>query len=131
MPLTGAVDAALLAEVPEPYTRYTIPPRGRATSSATPLRKPSEQAKFKALKYGSLLEFVSERFHAAEDFVREINPGINLRSPKPGDTVNVPNVQPFEIEKLSEGFMPDNPALARTQSRHRYRRAFPRNPRRG
>ncbi len=107
---TGAVDAALLAEVPDAYTRWVIPPE--ALNFVGPVSsKPSEQAKFKAMKYGSLLELVCERFHAAEEFIRQINPGINFEQLKPGDTVNVPNVRPFEIEKLSEGFMPENPAL--------------------
>ena len=39
---------------------------------------PSEQAKLKAMPYSSLLEFVAERYHAAEDFLRKINPGMDL-----------------------------------------------------
>ena len=108
---TGAVDAQLLAEVPEAYTTYVIPPEA-VDFVGEVSAKPSEQAKLKALKYGSLLEFVCERFHAAEEFIRQINPGINFERLKPGDSLNVPNVKPFEIEKLTEGFIPANPALA-------------------
>ena len=111
METTGAVDQTLLAEVPQAYTTWTIPPEALNFIGPTS-SKPSEQAKFKALKYGDLLELVSERFHAAQDFIRKINPGINFEALKPGDTLNVPNVQPFQIENLHEGFMPDNPALA-------------------
>ena len=111
MDLNGAVDQSLLDEVPEPYIRYSIRPEDMKFVGAT-ASKPSEQAKLKALNYGSVLELVCERYHAAEDFIRQINPGINFDRLQPGDTLNVPNVQPFEIEKLSEGFMPDNPALA-------------------
>ena len=97
---TGAVDASFLAEVPEAFTSFVIPPE--AVNFVGPVSgKPSEQAKLKALKYGSLLELVCERFHAAEEFIREINPGINFEQLRPGDTLNVPNVQPFEIEKLT------------------------------
>ncbi len=111
MDTTGAVDAALLAEVPQAYTTWTIPPE--ALDFIGPVSsRPSEQAKLKGMKYGSLLELVCERFHAAEDFIRKINPGINFDRLQPGDTLNVPNVQPFQIENLSEGFMPDNPAVA-------------------
>ncbi len=111
MPTTGAVDASLLAEVPRAYTNYTIPPE--AENFVGPVSsRPSEQAKFKALHYGSLLEFVCERFHAAEDFIRKLNPGVILEQLKPGDTVKVPNVRPFEIEQLREGFVPENPLLA-------------------
>ncbi len=111
MPPTGGVDAQLLAEVPQAYTTWTIPPEAENFVGPTS-GKPSEQAKFKALKYGSLLELVCERFHAAETFVRKLNPGMNLDALKPGDTVRVPNVNPFKIEELKEGFMPENPALA-------------------
>ncbi len=110
-PESGAVDASFLAEVPEAYTTWVIPPEAENFVGPTSSR-PSEQAKFKGLKYGSLLELVCERFHAAEDFVRKINPGVNLEQLKPGDSVRVPNVNPFKIEDLQEGFMPDRPELA-------------------
>ena len=107
----GSVDAGLLAEVPEPFTTYTIRLEDEQFIGET-ASKPSEQAKLKAMKYGSLLEFVAERYHAAEDFLRKINPGMDLEQLKVGDVVHVPNVQPFEIEKLSEKFIPANPAFA-------------------
>lgn len=111
LPPTGAVDAQLLAQVPNPYTTYTIRPEDE--QFVGPLAsEPSEQAKLKAMPYGSLLEFVAERYHSAEDFLRKLNPGLDLDQLKVGDTVKVPNVQPFEIEKLSEHFIPANPAFA-------------------
>jgi lipoprotein-anchoring transpeptidase ErfK/SrfK len=111
LPPGGAVDAELLAQVPQPYTTYTIRPEDEQFVGEVASR-PSEQAKLKAMKYGSLLEFVAERYHAAEDFLRKLNPGMDLEQLKVGDTVNVPNFQPFEIEKLSEHFIPANPAFA-------------------
>lgn len=111
METTGTVDASLLAQVPEAFTTWSIPPEAENFVGPTSSR-PSEQAKFKALKYGSLLELICERFHAAEAFVRKINPGKNLDQLQPGDTVRVPNVNPFKIEDLREGFMPDNSELA-------------------
>lgn len=107
---TGSVER-FLAQVPEPYTTYTIaPPDEKFVGPVA--SKPSAQARLKALPYGSLLEFVAERFHSAEDFLKKINPGKNLEQLKVGDTVKVPNVNPFEIEKLTEGFIPPNPAFA-------------------
>jgi lipoprotein-anchoring transpeptidase ErfK/SrfK len=114
MAATGAVDAELLAQVPNPYTTYTIRPEDEQFIGEV-ASEPAEQAKLKAMRYGSLLEFVAERFHAAEDFLRKLNPGLDLEQLKPGDTVNVPNVQPFEIEKLTEKFIPANPAYATRQ----------------
>ncbi|HEV3410134.1 MAG TPA: L,D-transpeptidase family protein [Chthoniobacterales bacterium] len=111
LPITGVVDESFLAEVPEAFTLWQIPPEALNFVGPSP-GQPSQQAKLKALKYGSLLELVCERFHAAEEFVRKINPGMNLDLLKPGDTVRVPNVNPFKIEELQEGFMPDRPELA-------------------
>src|SRR5438067_7196038 len=66
MPMRGTVDQWLLDQVPETFTNYTIPPEAENFVGPT-ASKPSEQAKLKALNYGSLLEFVAERFHSAED----------------------------------------------------------------
>ena len=91
--------------MPAPYTTYTIRPEDQEFVGEV-ASKPSEQAKLKAMKYGSLLEFVAERFHAAQDFLSKINPGMDLEKLNVGDTVKVPNVQPFEVEKLSEKLTP-------------------------
>jgi lipoprotein-anchoring transpeptidase ErfK/SrfK len=108
---TGAVDQWLLDQVPETFTTFTVPPEAENFVGPT-ASKPSEQSKLKALKYGSLLELVAERYHSAEDFVRKLNPGMKLDTLKPGDTLKVPNVLPFKIEDLHEGFVPANPAFA-------------------
>ncbi|MDQ6939310.1 MAG: L,D-transpeptidase [Verrucomicrobiota bacterium] len=110
MPVNGSVDV-LLAGVPQAFTNYIIPPEAENFVGAVS-SQPSEQAKLKALKYGSLLEFVAERFHAEEAFLKKLNRTQNLEKLRPGDIVLVPNVQPFEIEKLSEAFVPPNPAFA-------------------
>ena len=72
--------------------------------------KPSGQAKLKSLPYGDLLEFASERYHSDPDFLRKINPGVNLEKLKSGDTIRVPNVAPFKIEEVkSLASLPDVP----------------------
>ncbi len=108
---TGAVDTWLLDQVPETYTTFTIPPEALNFVGAT-ASEPSEQEKLKRLNYGSLLELIAERYHSAEDFLKKINPGVNMEALKPGDTVKVPNVLPFKIEDLHEGFAQVNPAFA-------------------
>jgi lipoprotein-anchoring transpeptidase ErfK/SrfK len=107
---TGSVDAWLIDQVPETWTTFTIPPEAENFVGQTS-GKPSEQSKFKRLNYGSLLEFVAERYHSAEDFLKKINPGMNLEALKTGDTVKVPNVLPFKVEALKEGFAEKNPAF--------------------
>lgn len=58
------------------------------------------------LAYRSAWEFVAERFHAAESFLRHINPGVKKPN-TPGAVFLVPNVLPFEIEKaLDEPLQP-------------------------
>ena len=111
MPETGAVDTWLLDQVPETFTTFTIPPEALNFVGQT-ASKPSEQSKLKRLNYGSLLELVAERYHSAEDFLKKINPGMKLENLKPGDTVKAPNVLPFKIEDLKEGFAQPNPAFA-------------------
>ncbi|HYJ04086.1 MAG TPA: L,D-transpeptidase family protein [Chthoniobacterales bacterium] len=108
---TGAVDSWLIDQVPETYTDYTIPEEALSFVGETK-SKPSEQSKLKRMHYGSLLELVAERYHSAEEFLKKLNPGMNLEELKPGDTVKVPNVLPFKIEDLKPGFAEKNPAFA-------------------
>src|SRR4051794_11373866 len=110
MPPNGSVDSWLLDQVPETFTTWTIPPEALDFVGPEP-GKPAEQAKLKALKYGSLLELVAERFHSAQAYLKKLNPGMNLDTLKPGDTVKVPNVLPFKVEDLHQGFMPENAAF--------------------
>jgi LysM repeat protein/lipoprotein-anchoring transpeptidase ErfK/SrfK len=49
------------------------------------------------LAYRSAWEFVAERFHCSESFLRRINPGVKTPE-RPGSVFLVPNVAPFEIE---------------------------------
>ncbi|MFL6584110.1 MAG: L,D-transpeptidase [Chthoniobacterales bacterium] len=112
MPANGSVDSWLLDQVPETFTTWTIPPE--ALNFVGPSsNKPSEQAKLKALKYPSLHELVAERFHSAQEYIAKLNPGLKMAELKPGDTLKVPNVLPFKIEDLHQGFMPANPAFAK------------------
>ena len=108
---TGAVDSWLIDQVPETYTAYTIPEEALNFVGETK-SKPSEQSKLKRMHYGSLLELVAERYHSAEEFLKKLNPGMNLEELKPGDTVKVPNVLPFKVEDLKPGFAEKNPAFA-------------------
>ncbi|MFL6543159.1 MAG: L,D-transpeptidase [Chthoniobacterales bacterium] len=112
MPPNGSVDSWLLDQVPETFTTWTIPPEALDFVGPEP-GKPAEQAKLKALKYGSLLELVAERFHSAQSYIAKLNPGLKMEALKPGDTLKVPNVLPFKIEDLHQRFIPANPAFAK------------------
>jgi len=108
---TGVVDQWMLDQVPQTYTAYTIKADDLAYVGDLPSDHPS-QAKLKFLPYTSLLEFVSERFHSAEEYIKKLNPGMDWEHLEPGDELKVPNVLPFEIEKVREMKLTANKAFA-------------------
>jgi len=112
LPESGQVDANIpLDSVFPVYTTYTIQDGDLKFVGDSP-SKPSEQAKKKYLPYTSLLEFLSERYHADPAFLAKINPTLKLERLKPGDEVRVPNVEPFKLEELpKQGNLPDQPDL--------------------
>jgi len=89
-----------LSSVTELYTTYTIRPEDLTFVGELP-SKPAAQSKKKYLPYDSLLEFLTERFHCAPDFLDFINQPLQLSALKTGDVVKVPAVQPFLIEELT------------------------------
>src|SRR4029078_11851580 len=101
MPQTGSVDNWLLDQVPVTYTTYTVRPDDEKFIGAVPSGH-AEQAKLKWLPYTSMLEYVAERYHSAEEFIQRLNPGKNWDHLAPGEELKVPNVFPFEIEKYTE-----------------------------
>ena len=111
MPITGVVDQTMLDQVPQTFTTYTIKPDDLAFVGELPSDHPN-QAKLKFLPYTTLLEFVAERFHAAEDFIKRLNAGMDWENLEPGDELKVPKVIPFEIEKITEQKLKPNPQFA-------------------
>jgi lipoprotein-anchoring transpeptidase ErfK/SrfK len=111
MPKTGAVDQWMLDQVPETFTTYTIKEEDLKKVGDVPGSR-VDQAKLKWLPYTSFLEFVAERFHSAEAYIQKLNPGKNWEHLQPGETLKVPNVVPFEVEKFTEGKISENPAFA-------------------
>lgn len=64
------------------------------------------------LPYRSAWEFLAERFHCSEGFLRRINSGVKS-TPKSGTLFLVPNVEPFEIENaFAEPVRPEVDATA-------------------
>jgi len=52
-----------------------------------------DQQSLDCLCYESLREKLAERFHAAEDFLEQLNPDVDFSSLAAGATINVPNVR--------------------------------------
>jgi lipoprotein-anchoring transpeptidase ErfK/SrfK len=80
-----------------PYTSYTITAEDGKWVGKIPTQ-PAAMAKVKKALYRSFADFVAERYHTDTDFLRKLNPRLNLDSLKPGSTLRVPNVEPFKIE---------------------------------
>ncbi len=127
--MTALKDKALEA-VGTPLTGYVLKPEDfrfieKPEPSPTPARKKSSKTSTKdevepAVTYEELLaapmllyrtpwEFVAERYHCDEVFLRNLNP--RIKNPVPGTAFQVPNVIPFEIEKAFESDAPLQPAV--------------------
>src|ERR1700693_3910231 len=99
---TGQIDADLQKELQHIfplYTTYVLTQDDFNRVGNIPY-KPKEQAKVKAMLYRSMTEFIAARYHAGENFLTKLNSDLKLDAMKPGDTVRVPNVPPFQIESL-------------------------------
>jgi lipoprotein-anchoring transpeptidase ErfK/SrfK len=60
----------------------------------------AQQAKLDRLPYKDFLELVGEKFHARQDFLKQLNPGYDWSKAKAGDSVQVPNVAaPFDLQE--------------------------------
>jgi lipoprotein-anchoring transpeptidase ErfK/SrfK len=57
-----------------------------------------ERAALDCLCYESLGEKLAERFHATQELLRKLNPGVELDALRAGDTLQLPNVRPDDAE---------------------------------
>jgi hypothetical protein len=97
---------------PAPKTQKKAAPA--PVKPAAPLSYP-ELTGAQMLAYRSPWEFVAERFHCDEMFLRSINPNVPPL-PAAGADFRVPNVHPFEIEKFPPAPLqpPADPSRATT-----------------
>jgi lipoprotein-anchoring transpeptidase ErfK/SrfK len=106
---SGQIDPALqqeLLNISPVYTTYMLTEGDLHWVGKVPFN-PAGMARLKKILYRSALDFVAERYHADPDFIRKLNSGRNLNDLKKGSTVQVPNVQPFQIETIQP--VPDLP----------------------
>lgn len=115
-PATGQIDPNLqnqLQHIFPIYTTYQLTQDDFNRVGNIPY-KPAEEAKVKAMLYRSMTEFIAERYHSGENFITKLNKDKKLDALKPGDTVRVPNVRPFQIESLKEiGNLPIKPEFSK------------------
>ncbi len=84
-----------LASIDPLFIDYTVTEADLQQIGEVPDAVP-EQAKQKSLPYQSAAEAIAEKFHADVDFLEELNPG-KTKAIKAGDTLRVPNVEPFDL----------------------------------
>jgi lipoprotein-anchoring transpeptidase ErfK/SrfK len=116
--VTGQLDPGMEQELnglSPLYITYQIKPEDFNWVGKSP-SQPAAQAKLKAMPYPSIAEFVAERFHTNQPFLAGLNRGKNLSRIRAGDTVQVPNVPPLELELLrpAEDIPPKPELSART-----------------
>ena len=87
----------------QPLTTYQI----TGQDAAGPFeRVPSdmmEQSKLQALTYQSVAELVAERFHTTPQVLQTLNPDAKMTE---GDTIMVPNVEPFALPTKEMSMLP-------------------------
>lgn len=94
-----------LASIDPVFQTYTVTEADLEKIDEVPEAIPA-QAKMKSLPYSSAAEGIAEKFHTDIDFLAELNPG-KTKSIKAGDTLTVPNVEPFDLTAV-KGLKPGN-----------------------
>lgn len=74
--------------------------------------KPILQAKKKLMAYRSIGEFMAERYHCDEPYLVALNGSNNITNLKPRDSIIVPNITPFYVEKLTGERYQADPVLS-------------------
>ncbi len=101
------VGPALLAALPDaarqrPFINYIVTADDVAQIGVMAEKVP-DQGKQKSLPYTSVLELLGERFHSERDFLRRLNPGVNLDTLAVGREVRVPDISdPLNVTKLAQ-----------------------------
>ena len=107
-----------VSSISSPYRLYTVS-ESDSNWVGPVSSNPAQQARFKALHYGSIWEAVSERFHCDLKFLRELNPGLDEIGI--GTILRVPDVIEFSPQDavtlkrlLASGNILPNPRPAST-----------------
>ena len=109
-PQQGQVDPELqreLQQVEPLYTHYTFTEGDQGWIGLIPAR-PAALARVKKAIYRSPLDFIAERFHSDPNFIKKLNRKIKFDQLKPGTVIQVPNIQPFQVETINP--VPDVPS---------------------
>ncbi len=95
------VNTAARMAVKHPYATSLVPELAKEWINPNlPSKKPL-MAKMKRMSYRSYAEFMSERYHTDVPYLVVLNGKSKVYNLKPRDSLIVPNVKPFYIEKVT------------------------------
>jgi lipoprotein-anchoring transpeptidase ErfK/SrfK len=107
-----AVNTAARKAIPRPLAVAFVPDVVKDWVDPDLPTKPSQQAKKKRMSYRSVGELMAERYHSDETYLATLNGSRKMNKLKARDSIIVPNITPFYIEKLSEIRHEADPALS-------------------
>jgi len=96
-----AVNTAARKAVPTPFAVAVVPDVVKEWVDPKLPTKRSLQATRKRMSYRSVGEFMSERYHCDVPYLIALNGSSKIYNLRPRDTLIVPNVSPFQIEKIT------------------------------
>ncbi len=98
-----------------PYTTYVVTAEDLKRIGTVP-STPEAMAKQPRLPYTSLTELLAERAHTTRDFVRRLNPGLNVDALGLGGIVKLPNVaRPLRVASFPSAYPAADPSKAATR----------------
>jgi lipoprotein-anchoring transpeptidase ErfK/SrfK len=102
-PINGwtEVNTAARKAVSNPLATAVVPEEAKDWVDSSLPTKRSLQAKKKRMSYRSYGEFMAERYHCDVPYLAELNTWKKINALKPHDSIIVPNVKPFQIEKIT------------------------------
>ena len=89
-----------LASVDPVYIPYPVTEADLQSVGHLP-KQVAEEAKLKFLPYRDAADAIAEKFHCDVHLLEQLNPG-KLKGLKPGDQLQVPNVEPFELASVKD-----------------------------
>jgi lipoprotein-anchoring transpeptidase ErfK/SrfK len=96
-----AVNTAARKAVQNPFAVAVVPDAAAKWVDPELPTSREGQAKKNRMSYRSYAEFMAERYHCDAPYLAELNTWQKINALKPHDTIIVPNVRPFDIEKLT------------------------------
>jgi len=107
-----AVNTAARKAIPDPLAVAVVPDVVKDWVNPDLPTKVTLQAKVKKMSYRSISKFMAERYHCDETWLATVNGAKKMENLKARDSITVPNIEPFYIEKLTGIRYPVDPALS-------------------